>query len=192
MMMAFALSMTANAQLLRTTVAQGEIEGVEQSGFALYKAIPYAEPPVGDLRWKAPVPKKPWKGVYKAEQWGARPPQPTDPNQNGNEIPMSEDCLYLSVMTPAKSTAEKLPVFVMIHGGGFTTGSYSGTQESFVREGIIYVSIEYRLGVLGFMAHPELAKESERGISGNYGMMDQVLALRWIHDNIAAPRRSLL
>ncbi len=186
MMMAFVLSTTANAQLLRTTVAQGEIEGVEQSGFALYKAIPYAEPPVGDLRWKAPVPKKPWKGVYKTEKWGARPPQPTDPNQNGNEIPMGEDCLYLSVMTPAKTAAERLPVFVMIHGGGFTTGSYSGTQESFVREGIIYVSIEYRLGALGFMAHPELAKESERGVSGNYGLMDQVLALRWIHDNIAA------
>lgn len=185
-MAAFALAMPMDAQLLRTVVAQGEIEGVEHEGFALYKAIPYAEPPVGDLRWKAPVPKKPWTGVYRAENWGARPPQPTDPNQSGNEIPVSEDCLYLSVETPAKSAAERLPVFVMIHGGGFTTGSYSGTQESFLREGIIYCSIEYRLGALGFMPHPELAKESERGISGNYGMMDQILALRWIHDNIAA------
>lgn len=180
------MAMPAKAQLLRTTVAQGEIEGELHEGFALYKAIPYAEAPIGNLRWKAPVPKKPWTGVYKAEGWGGRPFQTTDPNQNGNEIPMSEDCLYLSVETPAKSKAEKLPVFVMIHGGGFSTGSYSGTQESFVKEGIIYVSIEYRLGALGFMAHPELSKESADGISGNYGIYDQICALKWIHDNIAA------
>lgn len=180
------LGMPVKAQLLHTTVEQGEIEGVAHEGHALYMNIPYAEAPVGNLRWKAPIPKKPWDGVYKADHWGARPPQPTDPNQNGNEIPMSEDCLYLSVETPAKSKDEKLPVFVMIHGGAFMTGSYSGTQESFVREGIIYCSIEYRLGVFGFMAHPELAKESERGISGNYGLQDQIMALQWIHDNIAA------
>lgn len=175
-----------NAQLLKTTVAQGEIEGELHEGFALYKAIPYAEAPVGNLRWKAPVAKKPWTGVYKAQNWGGRPPQPTDPNQSGNEIPVTEDCLYLSVETPAKSTSEKLPVFVMIHGGAFLTGSYSGTQESFVKEGIIYCSIEYRLGALGFMSHPELAKESKDGISGNYGIEDQIMALQWIHDNIAA------
>lgn len=90
---------------------------------------------------------------------------------------MSEDCLYLSVETPAKSKNDKLPVFVMIHGGAFLTGSYSGTQESFVKEGIIYCSIEYRLGALGFMAHPELSKESGKNISGNYGILDQVMAL---------------
>src|SRR5574344_764808 len=135
---------SAQAQLLRTTVAQGEIEGIEHNGFALYKGIPYAEAPVGKLRWKAPVPKKTWKGIYKADKWGNRPPQMNDPNQYGNEIPMSEDCLYLSVETPAKSKDEKLPVFVMIHGGGFLTGSYAGTMDHFVREGIIYVSIEYR------------------------------------------------
>jgi len=173
----------AKAQLLRTTVAQGEIEGVEYQGHALYKNIPYAEAPVGDLRWKAPVAKKPWQGVYKADKWGARPPQPADPNQSE---PMSEDCLYLSVETPAKSAGEKLPVFVMIHGGAFVSGSYTGTQESFVREGIIYCSIEYRLGALGFMAHPELSKESALGISGNYGILDQIMALQWIHDNIEA------
>lgn len=86
---------------------------------------------------------------------------------------MSEDCLYLSVTTPAKSTDEKLPVFVMIHGGGFLTGSYMGTQESFVEEGIIYCSIEYRLGALGFMAHPQLSAESPNKISGNYGILDR-------------------
>lgn len=181
-----ALSIPSQAQILRTTVAQGEIEGEKQEGSVLYKAIPYAEPPVGNLRWKAPVPKKPWTGVYKTENWGGRPFQKEDPNQNGNSIPMSEDCLYLSVQTPAKSKNEKLPVFVNIHGGGFATGSYSGTQDSFVKEGIVYCSIEYRLGPLGFMAHPEASKESPDGISGNYGIYDQICALNWIHDNIAA------
>lgn len=184
---AAALSLPVHAQILHTTVAQGEIEGeLVEPGIALYKAIPYAEAPIGNLRWKMPVPKQPWQGVYKAENWGGRPFQTTDPNQSGNDIPMSEDCLYLSVETPAKTSADKLPVFVMIHGGGFATGSYSGTQESFVREGIVYVSIEYRLGALGFMAHPELSKESEHGISGNYGIYDQICALNWIHKNIAA------
>lgn len=180
------MMLTTQAQLLRTTVAQGKIEGIEYNGFALYKGIPYAEAPVGKLRWKAPVAKKPWRGVYNADKWGNRPPQMNDPNQYGNEIPMSEDCLYLSVETPAKSKDEKLPVFVMIHGGGFLTGSYAGTMDHFVREGIIYVSIEYRLGSLGFMPHPELSKENEKGISGNYGLLDQIMALQWIHDNIAA------
>lgn len=182
---ALTIPQLTEAQLLRTTVEQGEIEGVEHQGHALYQNIPYAEAPIGDLRWKAPVAKRPWTGVYKADRWGNRPPQPTDPNQNGNEIPMSEDCLYLSVETPAQSTSERLPVFVMIHGGAFLTGSYSGTQESFVREGIIYVSIEYRLGALGFMSHPELSKEAG-GLSGNYGILDQIEALRWIHNNISA------
>ncbi|MDO4462117.1 MAG: carboxylesterase family protein [Bacteroidia bacterium] len=181
-----AMAIPSNGQILNTTVAQGEIEGVLENGFALYKNIPYAEAPVGNLRWKAPVPKAPWKGVYKADKWGLRPFQTTDPNQGGANLPMSEDCLYLSVQTPAMSKDDKLPVFVMIHGGGFTTGSYAGTQDSFVKEGIIYCSIEYRLGVLGFLTHPELSKESPMGISGNYGLMDQLLALQWIHDNIAA------
>lgn len=184
--MGMAMALPSDAQILRTTVAQGEIEGELFEGFALYKAIPYAEAPVGNLRWKAPVPKAPWKGVYKAKKWGGRPYQTVDPNQNGNDIPLSEDCLYLSVETPAKSKNEKLPVFVNIHGGGFATGSYSGTQESFVREGIVYVSIEYRLGPLGFMAHPEASKESGDHISGNYGIYDQICALNWIHNNIAA------
>ncbi|MCQ2960116.1 MAG: carboxylesterase family protein [Bacteroidales bacterium] len=179
-------SISVNAQLLRTTVEQGEIEGVLHEGFALYKAIPYAEAPVGELRWKMPVAKKPWTGVYNADKWGNRPYQVTDPNQGNGDIPLSEDCLYLSVETPAQSTDEKLPVFVMIHGGGFSTGSYIGTQESFVKEGIVYVSVEYRLGALGFMAHPNLTKESKSKISGNYGIYDQIMALNWIHNNIAA------
>lgn len=184
-MTAMTMGLNADAIILRTTVAQGEIEGIEHEVAALYKNIPYAEPPVGNLRWKAPVEKKPWTGVYRADKWGNRPPQPGNPNQNGG-TPTGEDCLYLSVATPAKTTDDKLPVFVMIHGGAFISGSYIGTQESFVKEGIIYVSVEYRLGALGFMCHPELTKESEKGISGNYGILDQITALRWIHDNIAA------
>lgn len=178
-----ATALNSSALILHTKVTQGDIEGVEHNGAALYKRIPYAEAPVGELRWKAPVPKAPWQGVYKADEWGARPPQPAAPGQDGG---MSEDCLYLSVTTPAKSTDEKLPVFVMIHGGAFLTGSYMGTQESFVEEGIIYCSIEYRLGALGFMAHPQLSAESPNKISGNYGILDQIEALRWIHNNIAA------
>lgn len=179
------LSVPAPTPLLQATVAQGQIEGELHEGFALYRAIPYAEAPVGPLRWKKPVPKRPWQGVYKATKWGDRPWQTPDPNQGGADLGMSEDCLYLSVETPAINRDEKLPVFVMIHGGGFSTGTYSGTQESFVREGIVYVSIEYRLGALGFMAHPELSKESPEGISGNYGIYDQICALQWVHDNIA-------
>lgn len=182
LMIAFVgLAPLAGAQILRTRVAQGEIEGELHNGFALYKAIPYAEAPVGDLRWKAPVPKAPWQGVYKAADWAPKPFQP-----QADPAGMSEDCLYLSVETPAKSVEEKLPVFVMIHGGAFLTGTYAGTQDSFVKEGIVYVSVEYRLGVLGFMAHPELSKESKDGISGNYGIYDQICALNWIHDNIQA------
>lgn len=179
-------AIATQAQILKTTIQQGEIEGVAHEGHALYKAIPYAEAPVGNLRWKAPVAKKPWTGVYKADKWGDRPPQPADANQNSSEQGMSEDCLYLSVETPARSKDEKLPVFVMIHGGAFISGTYSGTQESFVNEGIVYCSIEYRLGALGFLSHPELSKESAHGVSGNYGILDQIMALQWIHDNIAA------
>lgn len=176
--------LSANAQILQTECQQGKIEGELHNGYALYKAIPYAEPPVGKLRWHAPVSKAPWEGVYNASGWGNRPWQTSDPNQNGNDLPMSEDCLYLSVATPAKNGDDKLPVFVNIHGGAFFTGSYSGTQDSFVNQGIVYCSIEYRLGSFGFMAHPEASKESGMGISGNYGILDQMMALRWIHDNI--------
>jgi len=171
----------AQQPILKTKVAQGEIEGVLHNGSALYKAIPYAEPPVGDLRWKAPVPKAPWQGVYKADDFAKMPVQGTNDWSKA-----SEDCLYLSVQTPAKSSDEKLPVFVMIHGGAFVSGHYAGTQDNFVSEGIVYVSVEYRLGAMGFMCHPELSKESPNGISGNYGIMDQILALKWVHDNIAA------
>lgn len=174
-----------NAQILRTSCEQGEIEGELHNGYALYKAIPYAEAPVGDLRWHAPVKKAPWQGVYKAKNWADRPMQPNAPSPDGKQQPVSEDCLYLSVATAAKDSLERLPVFVNIHGGGFFTGTYSGTQDSFVNNGIVYCSIAYRLGSFGFLAHPDADKEASNGVSGNYGLLDQIMALQWIHDNIA-------
>lgn len=171
------------AQITQTHVTQGDIAGEVHEGYVVYKGIPYAEAPVGRLRWKLPVPKKSWKGVYQAIDWKNTPWQPVNSNQGS--LPLNEDCLYLGIQTPAKTINDSLPVFVMIHGGAFQTGHYDGTQDSYMKEGIVYVSIEYRLGALGFMAHPELTKENQ-GTSGNFGIYDQICALRWIHDNIAA------
>jgi len=161
-----------------------------------FKGIPFAAPPVGDLRWQAPQPAKHWGGIRKCDAFGPSPMQakPTPFIVYTSEFlipeqPISEDCLYLNVWTGAKSTAEKRPVFVWIYGGGFTSGGsacaiYNG--EALAKKGIIFVSINYRVGVFGFFAHPELTKESPNNASGNYGLMDQVAALRWIKTNIAA------
>ena len=182
---------TMNAQMLHTTVAQGEVEGVEQNGLAHYKGIPFATPPVGDLRWKAPRRAQKWQGVYKADSFKAKPYQqsqgPARPDQPG----VSEDCLYLNILTPAKKAGEGLPVLVWIHGGGFNTGaSWENNGEKFAQAGIVYAAITYRTNVFGFLSLPELSQESQkengRAISGNYGLMDQIMALQWIHDNIAA------
>jgi para-nitrobenzyl esterase len=178
-------AMTVGAQpLLKTHVETGDVEGVlEDGGIACYYAIPYAAPPVGDLRWKAPQPALPWEGVLKAETVGKWPPQPEKSYVKYDM--MSEDCLNLSVVTPAKSVDEALPVMVFIHGGGFQTESYGGTLwQSLARRGVVAVSIEYRAGSLGFMAHAELAKEDPNGHSGNYGILDQIFALQWIQRNI--------
>ena len=185
----FAISM--NAQLLHTTVAQGEVEGVEQNGLAHYKGIPFATPPVGDLRWKAPVPAQKWQGVYKADSFKAKPYQMSQGQPRPGQPGVSEDCLYLNVLTPAKRAGEGLPVLVWIHGGGFNTGaSWENNGEKFAQAGIVYAAITYRTNVFGFLSLPELSAESEkengRAISGNYGLMDQIMALQWIHDNIAA------
>ena len=178
------LGMTGQAQpLLKTHVETGDVEGVlDGTDLAVYKAIPYAAPPVGDLRWKAPQPAKPWKGVLKAEDVAKWPPQP-EKSYVKYEM-MSEDCLFLSVATPAKSVKEALPVMVFIHGGGFATEHYGGDLwQSLARRGIVAVAIEYRAGSLGFMAHADLAKESD-GHSGNYGILDQIFALQWVQRNI--------
>ena len=175
----------ANAQpLLKTHVETGDVEGVaDGTDLAIYKAIPYAAPPVGDLRWKAPQPAKEWEGVRVCDTFGPLPPQPTRPGRTADM--MSEDCLYLGIATPAKSAADRLPVMVWIHGGGFQTEWYGGDLwTSLARRGVVIVSIEYRTGALGFMAHPELAKESPEGHSGNYGLLDQIYALQWVQRNI--------
>ena len=180
-----AIVMVAEAKgpLLRTHVETGDVEGVLESGLAVYKAIPYAAPPVGNLRWKAPQPAKAWEGVRKCDTFGPLPPQPTRPGRTADM--MSEDCLYLGIATPAKSANDKLPVMVWIHGGGFQTEHYGGDLWSLLAQrGVVIVSVEYRTGALGFMVHPELAKENQDGHAGNYGILDQIYALQWVQRNI--------
>ena len=181
-----AIVMVADAQepLLRTHVETGDVEGVLEGGLAVYKAIPYAAPPVGNLRWRAPQPAKAWEGVRKCDTFGPLPPQPTRPGRTADM--MSEDCLYLGIATPAKSANEKLPVMVWIHGGGFQTEWYGGDLwKLLAQRGVVIVSVEYRTGALGFMAHPELSKEDPDGHSGNYGLLDQICALQWVQRNVA-------
>ena len=179
------IATAASAQpLLRTHVETGDVEGVPDGPLAVYKAIPYAAPPVGDLRWRAPQPAKPWTGVRVCDQFGPMPPQPTRPGRTADM--MSEDCLYLGIATPATSAADRLPVMVWIHGGGFQTEHYAGDLwRHLALRGVVIVSIEYRTGALGFMAHPELTKEDPGHHSGNYGLLDQIFALQWVQRNIA-------
>ena len=170
------------------------LPGTDQS-IAVFKGIPFAAPPVGGLRWRAPQPVAPWQGVRKADGFSASCVQSivqerapwTYEFMAHNEI--SEDCLHLNVWTPAKSVSDKLPVFVYIYGGGFREGSsavpvYDG--EGLARKGLVMVTISYRVGVLGYLAHPELTRESGHDASGNYGALDQVAALQWVRANIAA------
>lgn len=187
------LGLTVVAQPVKVT--GGMVQGVKQNGITVYKGIPFAAPPVGDLRWKAPQPVKPWKGVLKATKFSASPYQSKPiPFACWTEEfiappePLSEDCLYLNIWTGAKSPKEKRPVLVWIYGGGFVSGSaacsvYDGMEMA--KRGIVVVSINYRVGIFGFMAHPELSKESPNGVSGNYGIMDQIAALKWVRANIA-------
>ena len=177
--------MTVQAQpLLKTHVETGDVEGVlEGNDLACYYAIPYAAPPVGDLRWKAPQPAKSWKGALKAKETAKWPPQPEKSYVKYDM--MDEDCLYLSVVTPAKKENEALPVMVWIHGGSFRTEHYGGELwQSLARRGVVTVSVGYRAGALGYLAHPELAKENPEGHSGNYGLLDLIYALQWVQRNI--------
>ena len=182
---------SASAQLLHTAIAQGDIQGVAEEGMAHYKGIPFAQPPVGELRWRAPRPAQPWQGTFVADHFAARPVQRVQAAPGQPAPAVSEDCLYLNVLTPAQTSAERLPVLVWIHGGGFSTGeSFSQNGINFARAGIVYVSITYRLNCMGFLSLPELTQESLRetghATSGNYGLLDQIMALQWVHDNIAA------
>lgn len=179
-------------------VSEGRISGTQNASgdVRIYKGIPFAAPPVGDLRWKAPQPVTPWTGVKACTAFGASPmqgsPAPFGPWSAEFLIPkepISEDCLYLNVWTPAKTAGKKQPVLVWIYGGGFSSGGsgcaiYDG--EATAKKGIVFVSINYRVGPFGFLALPELTKESGHNASGNYGLMDQIAALRWVQKNIAA------
>lgn len=178
-------------------VKGGSVEGAQIPGTSVrvYKGIPYAAPPIEALRWKPPQPVTPWEGVLQAHEFSdacmqqlsrSRPPWTEAFMHQGDA---SEDCLYLNVWTAAEHASEKRPVMVWLHGGGLQEGStavatYDGTE--FARRGVVLVSINYRLGLLGFMAHPELTAESPHGSSGQYGFHDQVAALKWIQQNISA------
>src|SRR6202451_1142050 len=182
-------SFAASADLL-VKIDSGTVEGKQQGAIRAFLGIPYAAPPVGDLRWKPPAPAVKWNGVRAAKEFGAHCMQGkvygdmTFPDA-GN----SEDCLTLNVWTPAKKADAKLPVMVWIYGGGFAAGGTSEPRqhgEKLAARGVVVVSMNYRLGVFGFLVHPELAKESGRDSAGNYGLLDQTAALQWVQRNIAA------
>ena len=195
--------------MLKTvTTKYGIVEGVESNaGYALFRGIPYAAPPVGELRWRAPQDPASWEGVRKCDTYGPACAQfdrwdtaiddiTDDSGHPYIMIPnypyppkMDEDCLYLNIYTPAKSADEKLPVMMYIHGGGLQQwygSDYEYCGDKFCDQGVILVSITYRLNVFGFYTHPELAAESGHDSSGNYGLLDQIQALKWIRENIAA------
>jgi len=185
--------------ILKVNTKYGIVEGQEsgQKGISVFKGIPYATPPIGELRWRAPLPPEKWEGVRKCNAFGNPCIQLMRPSGGFYEKefykhsfhsyppPWSEDCLYLNIWTPAKGVGEKLPVMMWIHGGGFIQGyghepRYDG--ETLAGKGVILVSINYRLTIFGYYGHPELTQES--GFSGNYGVLDQIAALQWIRDNI--------
>lgn len=162
----------------------GLVQGGTEDGLTVYRGIPFAAPPIGDLRWKAPQPVAKWDGVRETKKFAPAPIQGGNPPSG-----KSEDCLYLNVWSPAKSANERLPVLVWIYGGGFSFGatseaSYSG--EKLAKKGVVLVSIAYRVGQLGFLAHPELSAENPHHVSGNYGLLDMIAGLKWVQKNIAA------
>ena len=185
--------------LLNAKTKYGEVEGVPSrlTGVSMFCGIPYAKPPVGQLRWRAPQAPAPWSGILKCDKFRAAAMQtkatmpfyvkefPIDYSQ----ITISEDCLYLNIWTPANTPSDKLPVMVYFHGGGDVTGfphepEHDGAH--LAEKQVIYINVTYRLNVFGFLAHPQLTEESVYGASGNYGLLDQVASLKWVCDNIAA------
>ena len=170
--------------------ASGVVEGKADGAVHAFLGIPYAAPPVGELRWKPPVAAATWTGVRKATEFGAHCMQgKVFGDMNFRDSGGSEDCLTLNVWVPAKPSAAKLPVMVWIYGGGFVAGTTSEPRQdgtNLAQQGVIIVSMNYRLGVFGFFVHPELAKESGKNAAGNYGLLDQLAALKWVHENIAA------
>jgi len=174
-------ALASSSERPTVTVTGGEVRGVVEDGITSFKGIPFAAPPVGELRWKAPQPVAPWDGVREAKDFGPMPMQRLLFTKG------SEDCLYLNVWTAAKDPTERRPVMVWIYGGAFNGGwagdaTYDGTN--FAKKGVVLVTFNYRIGVFGFLAHPELSAESGKG-SGCYGIQDQIAALRWVRENIA-------
>lgn len=177
------------AQSPKTPTESGMVSGVREGELTVYKGVPFAAPPVGDLRWRPPAAVTRWTDIRKADAFA--PACMQDSVSMPGETPpvVNEDCLYLNIWTPAKSVQEHLPVIVWIYGGGFISGSASMPLywgDRLAHKGAIVVTIAYRLGPLGFLAHPELTRESPHRSSGNYGLMDQIAALEWIQRNIAA------
>lgn len=183
--------------LLRAKTEAGLVEGLYSGNpeISVFKGVPFAAPPVGDLRWAPPQPVTPWDGVYKAYTFRNIPIQVEERHPfYSHEFyqcrkPMSEDCLYLNIWTPADSTEERLPVMFWIHGGGYKSGysheiTFDG--DALAQQGVILVTIEYRLGSFGYLAHAELVEENPQGTCGNYGLLDQIAALKWVRRNIAA------
>jgi para-nitrobenzyl esterase len=175
---------------LRVTTENGIVEGTEQAGLRSYKGIPFAAPPIGDLRWKEPQPAANWSEVRTTTAFAARCMQGNIYNDMVFRASgTSEDCLYLNVWAPVASSNEHLPVLVYFYGGGFVSGDGSEPRydgASIARKGIVALTVNYRLGVFGFLSHPELTAESAHHASGNYGLLDQAAALRWVQKNIAA------
>ena len=185
------LTIGASAQdAPQAQTGNGILEGINESGIKVFKGVPFAAPPVGNLRWAAPQPVQKWDGIRKADEFG---PNPMQENVFGDMMfgtkKMSEDCLYLNIWTPAKTMDEKLPVFIYFNGGGLMAGSgseprYAGL--SMARRGIVAITANYREGIFGFFAHPQLSKETSYKGSGNYGFLDQAAAIKWVKDNISA------
>lgn len=185
----FSLSVHADSEPVVAAPA-GKLRGEARGALNVFKGIPYAQPPVGMNRWKPPVPMPSWSDVRDARQFGTAcvQPKPRAESIYADEPPkMSEDCLFLNIWAP--KDARKAPVFVWIHGGALTSGAsslamYEGSK--LATRGVVYVSINYRLGILGYLAHPQLSAESPDKVSGNYGLLDQIEALRWVKTNILA------
>jgi para-nitrobenzyl esterase len=188
---AFTFAVMAQTGINQAKIANGTIEGtLEKSGVVSFKGIPFAAPPVGDLRWKEPQPVANWAGVRKTDHFGPRAMQaPIFGDMGFRSDGMSEDCLYLNVWTPSKRPKILLPVLVYFYGGGFVAGDGSEARydgESMAQKGIVALTVNYRLGAFGFLSHPDLTKESPHQASGNYGYLDQSAALQWVQKNIAA------
>lgn len=185
---------------LTVTTKQGAVKGFcsEDKQTVIFRGVPYAQPPVGELRFRRPQEHEPWEGVRDCTRFSAVCPQADLRGMDlygkefydGEEVVMNEDCLYLNIWTPAGSTEKSgLPVLFWIHGGAFMHGHGSEKEfdgEGFAKKGVILVTINYRVNAFGFFAHPDLEAENAEGVSGNYGILDQIFALRWVRENIAA------